>query len=89
MKELYYLIGEVLKLVNVLIKVFCYYDKIDLFKFVYVDLDINYCYYIDFQFYYFDLIKLLKYIGIFLEEMKKVQELEMEELFVFYIEQEK
>lgn len=89
MKESYYSIGEVSKLANVSIKALRYYDKIDLFKPAYVDPDTNYRYYTDSQLYHLDLIKSLKYIGTPLEEMKKAQELEMEELFAFYTEQEK
>ncbi|MEC1754052.1 MerR family transcriptional regulator [Bacillus mojavensis] len=89
MKDSFYSIGEVSKLANVSIKALRYYDKIDLFKPDYVDPDTNYRYYTDSQLYHLDLIKSLKYIGTPLEEMKKAQELEMEELFAFYTEQEK
>ncbi|WP_121642858.1 MerR family transcriptional regulator [Bacillus vallismortis] len=89
MKESYYSIGEVSKLANVSIKALRYYDKIDLFKPAYVDPDTSYRYYSDSQLYHLDLIKSLKYIGTPLEEMKKAQDLEMEELFAFYTEQEK
>ncbi|MEC1623250.1 MerR family transcriptional regulator [Bacillus mojavensis] len=89
MKDSFYSIGEVSKLANVSIKALRYYDKIDLFKPAYVNPDTNYRYYTDSQLYHLDLIKSLKYIGTPLEEMKKAQELEMEELFAFYTEQEK
>ncbi|TXG00735.1 multidrug efflux transcriptional regulator BmrR, partial [Lactobacillus delbrueckii subsp. bulgaricus] len=89
MKESYYSIGEVSKLANVSIKALRYYDKIDLFKPAYVDPDTSYRYYTDSQLIHLDLIKSLKYIGTPLEEMKKAQDLEMEELFAFYTEQER
>lgn len=89
MKESYYSIGEVSKLANVSIKALRYYDKIDLFKPAYVDPDTSYRYYTDSQLVHLDLIKSLKYIGTPLEEMKKAQDLEMEELFAFYTEQER
>lgn len=84
MKDSFYSIGEVSKLANVSIKALRYYDKIDLFKPAYVDPDTKYRFYTDSQLYHLDLIKSLKYIGTPLEEMKKAQELEMEELFSLY-----
>lgn len=88
MKVTYYTIGEVSKLANISIKALRYYDKIDLFKPKYVDPDTNYRYYKDSQLYHLDLIKSLKYIGTPLEEIRKAQDLETDELMHFLSEQE-
>jgi MerR family transcriptional regulator, activator of bmr gene len=88
MKEALFSIGEVSKLANISIKALRYYDKIDLFKPAYVDPETNYRYYKDSQLNHLDLIKSLKYIGTSLEDIKKAQELGMNDLFVFLTEQE-
>ena len=88
MKETLYTIGQVSKLSNVSIKALRYYDKIDLFKPVHVDPETNYRYYKDSQLYHLDLIKSLKYIGTPLEEMKKAQALNTDNLLFFITEQE-
>ena len=88
MKEKLYTIGQVSKLSNVSIKALRYYDKIDLFKPVHVDPETNYRYYKDSQLYHLDLIKSLKYIGTPLEEMKKAQALNTDNLLYFITEQE-
>ncbi|MCJ8008671.1 helix-turn-helix domain-containing protein [Lederbergia wuyishanensis] len=89
MEEKLYTIGEVSKLANISIKALRYYDKIDLFKPVYVDPHTNFRYYKDSQIYLLDLIKSLKYIGTSLDDIKKVQELKTDEFFSFLTEQEK
>lgn len=89
MTDRLYTIGEVSKLMNISIKALRYYDKINLFKPAYIDPNTNYRYYDDSQLYLLDLIKSLKYIGIPLKEMKKVQELKADDLLVFLTEQEK
>lgn len=88
-EEKLYTIGEVSKLSNVSIKALRYYDKIDLFKPVHVDPETNYRYYKDSQLYHLDLIKSLKYIGTPLEEMKKAQALNPDDLLYFIIDQER
>ncbi|MDQ0155752.1 MerR family transcriptional regulator [Robertmurraya andreesenii] len=88
MKDTYYSIGEVAKLANVSVQTLRYYDKIGLFKPVYVEPTTKYRYYHDSQLYHLDLIKSLKYIGTSLEDIMKVQALKAEELMDFLNEQE-
>lgn len=88
MEENYYSIGEVAKLTNISIQTLRYYDQIDLFKPSYVDPDTNYRYYKDSQFYYLDMIKSLKYIGVSLDEIKAAQAFTPEQLLAFLQEQE-
>ncbi|CAM3696607.1 MerR family transcriptional regulator [Marinicrinis lubricantis] len=88
MKEALFSIGEVAKLANISIKALRYYDQMGLFKPAYVDPETNYRYYHDSQLYHLDLIKSLRYIGTPLEEIKKAQELNRDELIAFLTEQE-
>ena len=88
MKEHYYTIGEVAKLSNLSVQTLRYYDQIDLFKPAYTDTYTNYRYYKDSQIFYLDIIKSLKYIGISLEDIKKVLKLTSEELLDFFAQQE-
>lgn len=89
MKETLYGIGEVAKLVNISIQTLRYYDQIGLFRPAFVDPKTNYRYYKDSQLYHLDLIKSLKYIGTPLEDIKRAQDLDTEEMLKFLGEQEK
>ena len=88
MEETYYSIGEVAKLTNISVQTLRYYDQIDLFKPSYVDPETNYRYYKDAQFYYLDIIKSLKYIGVSLDEIKAAQSFTPQGLLAFLQQQE-
>lgn len=88
MKEKYYSIGEMAKLMNVSIQTLRYYDKIDLLKPAFIDPSSNYRYYSESQLYFLDLIKSLKYLGTPLTEIKQVQNFTIKELAEFLSEQE-
>ena len=62
MKQNYFTIGEVSKMIHLPVRTLHYYDEIGLFKPAYVDPATNYRYYSELQLANMDLIKSLKYI---------------------------
>ena len=66
-----YTIGDISEICGVPIKTLRYYDEINLFKPIELDLFTNYRYYSDEQVKEFELLKLLQEAGFSLEEIKK------------------
>ena len=66
-----YKIGDFAKKLNVSVRTLRYYDEINLFKPIELDLFTNYRYYSDEQVKEFELLKLLQEAGFSLEEIKK------------------
>lgn len=83
LQETLYGIGEMAKISNISIQTLRYYDEINLFKPAYIDPQTNYRYYQDAQLYQLDLIKSLKYVGTSLNDIKRAQQLNVEELLLF------
>lgn len=88
MEKQYFLIGEVSKLTNISVQTLRFYDKIGLFKPSYTDPDNQYRYYSNTQFFYLDIIKSLKHVGVPLNEIKSVLQLSAGEMAEFLDEQE-
>lgn len=88
MKEQYYTIGEMAKLMNLSVQTLRYYDQIDLFKPRYTDPVTNYRYYSESQFHNMDLIKALRFLEIPLSTIKEALNFTLEELVKFLMEQE-
>lgn len=88
MKQHYFTIGEVSKMIHLPVRTLHYYDEIGLFKPAYVDTATNYRYYSEVQLANMDLIKSLKYIGTSLNDIKHAQNFTPEELFTFLREQQ-
>lgn len=68
----HYTIGEVVKLTGVTSHTLRYYDKMDIFKPSYIDVETGYRYYDSNQFWKLEIIKLCKYMEFSLDDMRKV-----------------
>lgn len=88
MKQNYFTIGEVSKIIHLPVRTLHYYDEIGLFKPAYVDPATNYRYYSELQLANMDLIKSLKYIGTSLNDIKHAQNFTPAQLFSFLNEQQ-
>lgn len=66
-----YKIGDFAEILNVSVRTLRYYDEINLFKPIEIDLFTNYRYYSDQQIADFEIIKMLTEAGFSLEEIKK------------------
>ena len=88
MKQNYFTIGEVSKMIHLPVRTLHYYDEIGLFKPAYVDPATNYRYYSELQLANMDLIKSLKYIGTSLNDIKHAQNFTPAQLFSFLNEQQ-